>query len=98
MTYEEKKAYEEAYLRKFLENGRSLHTESLEYAIFELTKELESRKKNKREKLRQELVENLQKAIGGILNNGFNLTIENVNNPNWVIQLLSDEIYHIEIE
>lgn len=77
MTYEEKKAYEEAYLRKFLENGRGLHTESLEYVISELTKELENRKKIKREALRQELMENLQKAIGDILHNDFCLTIKN---------------------
>lgn len=77
MTYEEKKAYEEAYLRKFLENGRGLHTESLEYAISELTKELENRKKNEREKLRQELMGNLQKAISDILHNDFYLIIKN---------------------
>ena len=77
MTYEEKKGYEEAYLRKFLENGRGLHTENLEYAISELTKELENRKKNEREKLRQELMENLQKAIGDILHNDFYLIIKN---------------------
>lgn len=77
MTYEEKKGYEEAYLRKFLENGHGLHTESLEYAISELTKELENRKKNEREKLRQELMENLQKAMRDILHNDFYLIIKN---------------------
>lgn len=77
MTYEEKKGYEEAYLRKFLENGRGLYTESLEYAISELTKELENRKKIKREELRQELMGNLQKAIGDILHNNFYLIVKN---------------------
>ena len=41
---------------------------------------------------------NLQKAIGDILHNGFNLMIENVENPNWAVKFLPDEIYHIEIE
>lgn len=56
------------------------------------------RERIKREELRQELMENLQKAIGDILHNGFNLMIENVNNPNWAVQFLPDEIYHIEIK
>lgn len=35
------------------------------------------RERIKREELRQELIENLQKAIGDILNNGFTLAIKN---------------------
>ena len=56
------------------------------------------RERIKREELRQELMGNLQKAIGDILHNGFDLTIENVDNPNWAVKFLPDEIYHIEIE
>lgn len=59
---------------------------------------VEGKKKARREALRQELMGNLQKVIGDILHNGFNLTIENVDNPNWVVQFLPDENYHIEIE
>lgn len=56
------------------------------------------RERIKREKLRQELMGNLQKAIGDILHNGFSLMIENVENPNWAVKFLPDEIYHIEIK
>ena len=56
------------------------------------------RERIQREELRQELMGNLQKAIGDILSNGFNLMIENVENPNWAVQLLPTEIYHIEIK
>lgn len=56
------------------------------------------RERIQREELRQELMGNLQKAIGDILHNGFNLVIENVDNPNWVVQFLPGEIYHIEIK
>lgn len=58
----------------------------------------EGKKKARRETLRHELIENLQMAIDGVLTNGFNLTIENVDNPSWAVQLLPDEIYRIEIE
>lgn len=59
---------------------------------------IEARERIKREGLRQELMGNLQKAIDDILHNGFNLMIENVENPNWAVQFLPDEIYHIEIK
>jgi hypothetical protein len=59
---------------------------------------IEGKKKARREALRQELMKNLQKAIEDILHNGFSLEIENVDNPNWVVQFLPDEICHIEIE
>jgi hypothetical protein len=65
------------YLAKFLEEGRSLYTRDLEFAIANLTEELENRKKNEREKLRQELMGNLQKAISDVLHNDFILTIKN---------------------
>lgn len=102
MTYEEKKAYEEAYLRKFLENGRGLHTESLEYVISELTKELENRKKIKREALRQELMSNLQNALSDILHNNFTLIIKNTElNPEedecYAVCFDPQDIYSIEM-
>ena len=56
------------------------------------------RERIKREELRQELMENLQKAIDDILCNGFNLLIANADNPIWAARFLPDEIYHIEIE
>lgn len=56
------------------------------------------RERIKREELRQELMGNLQKAIDDVLHNGFNLMIENVDNPNLAVQFLPDESYHIEIE
>ena len=103
MTCEEKKEYEEAYLRDFLKDGRGLHTESLEYVISELTKELENRKKIKREALRQELMGNLQKAIGDILHNDFCLTIKNTeydpeDDDYCEVYFNPDDIYSIEIK
>lgn len=56
------------------------------------------RERIKREELRQELTGNLQKVIDDILRNGFNLTIENLDNPNWVVKFLPDESPNIEIE
>ena len=103
MTYEEKKEYEETYLREFLKDGRGLHTKSLEHVISELTKELEKRKKNEREKLRQELMGNLQKAISDVLHNNFSLTIRNTErNPEYddcdAVYFDTDDIYSIEIK
>ena len=59
---------------------------------------IEARERIKREGLRQELMGNLQKAIGDILHNGFNLVIENLDNPSWTVQFLPDESPNIEIE
>ena len=56
------------------------------------------RERIRRNELREEVIKNLQMAIDGVLTNGFNLTIENVDNPSWTVQLLPDEIYRIEIE
>ena len=56
-----------------------------------------NRERIKREELRQELMENLQKAIDDILHNGFSLTIENLDNPNWAATFLPDESPNIEI-
>lgn len=75
-----------------------LNNEELEALAFKCEELIKDRERIKREELRQELMENLQKAIGDILHNGFNLMIENVDNPNWAVQFLPDEIYHIEIK
>ena len=56
------------------------------------------RERIKREELRQELTGNLQKAIDDILHNGFSFSIENLDNPNWVVKFLPDESPNIEIE
>lgn len=45
---------------------------------------VEEKKKARREVLQQELMGNLQKAIGDILHNGFNLAIKNTEcEPEW---------------
>lgn len=75
-----------------------LNNQELEALAFKCEELIKDRERIEREELRQELMENLQKAIGDILHNGFNLMIENVDNPNWAVRFLPDEIYHIEIE
>lgn len=63
---------------------------------------VEGKRKARREGLRQELMENLQKAIGDILHNGFTLTIENTDADSLddygCVMFDPDEIYHIEIK
>lgn len=61
------------------------------------------RERIKREELRQELMGNLQKAIGDILHNGFDLFIKNTElNPEWheytAVYFNPEDIYHIELE
>ena len=61
------------------------------------------RERIQREELRQELMGNLQKAIGDILHNGFTLYIQNTElNPDedecTAVYFDPEEIYHIEIE
>ena len=60
------------------------------------------RERIKREELRQELMENLQKAIDDILHNGFSLTIENTerdcHDDYGCVMFDPDEIYSIGIE
>lgn len=56
------------------------------------------RERIKRDELRVQLMENLQKAIGDILHNGFCLTIQNTDVPDSYANFAPDEIYHIEIE
>ena len=56
------------------------------------------RERIKRQELRQELMGNLQKAIDDILHNGFSVSIENLDNPNWEVKILPDETPNIKIE
>lgn len=60
------------------------------------------RERIKREELRQELMGNLQKAIGDILHNGFALYIKNTDRDEddgcEEIYLDTEDIYSIEIE
>ena len=61
------------------------------------------RERVQREKLRHELMENLQKAIGDSLHNGFSLYIQNTElDPDetdyTAVYFDSEDIYHIEIE
>ena len=60
------------------------------------------RERTKREELRQELMENLQKAIGDILHNDFSLYIKNTDRDEddgcEEIYLETEDIYSIEIE
>lgn len=63
---------------------------------------LNERKTAARNALRRELMENLQKAIGDILHNGFDLTIANTErnciDGHEDVWFQPDDIYHIEIE
>ena len=61
------------------------------------------RERIKRNELRRELMENLQKAIGDILHNDFSLYIQNTElNPDedecTSVYFDPEDIYHIEIE
>ena len=60
------------------------------------------RERIKHEELRQELMRNLQKAIGDILHNGFALYIKNTDRDEddgcEDIYFEPEDIYHIEIE
>lgn len=62
---------------------------------------LKERKDAAREALRQELMKNLQKAIGDILHNGFDLTITNTERTyiegHSDVWFQSNDIYSIEI-
>lgn len=85
-------------LDKMIRSLNLLNETELE-ALAELCQaRIEEKKKARREALRQELTKNLQKALEDIVYNGFNLTIENLDNPNWVVKFLPDESPNIEIE
>ena len=79
-----------------------LNNEELEALAFKCEELIKDRERIKREELRQELMGNLQKAIGDILHNGFDLTIANTER-NYIdgheeVWFQPDDIYHIEIE
>lgn len=75
-----------------------LTDDELEALVYKCEDLIKDRERVQREEQRQELMKNLQKAIGDVLNNNFSLMIENVDNPNWAVQFLPNEVYHIEIE
>ena len=52
---------------------------------------------NRRERQRDELIANLQNALTAIERAGFSVNIENVDNPNWIVKLMPDDIYSIEM-
>lgn len=52
---------------------------------------------DRRERQRIELMENLQNALDAIERAKFLVEIENVDNPNWIVKLMPDEIYSIKM-
>ena len=52
---------------------------------------------DRRERQRIELMGNLQNALTAIKRAGFSVDIENVDDPNWIVKLMPDEIYSIEM-
>ena len=52
---------------------------------------------NRRDRQRDELIKNLQDVLTAILRAGFSVDIENVDNPNWIVKLMPDEAYSIEM-
>ena len=80
-----------------------LNNEELEALAFKCEELIKDRERIKREELRQELMGNLQKAIGDILHNGFTLYIQNtdldlVEDDCTAVYFDPENIYHIEIE
>lgn len=74
----------------------------LETLTSRCNKLLQERKTAARNALRQELMTNLQQTISAILDNGFGLTIENLDTSRYDdyrrVCLCQDEHYDIEIE
>jgi predicted DNA-binding transcriptional regulator YafY len=64
-------------LDKMIRSLNLLNETELEALVEVCQARVEGKKKARREALRQELMGNLQKAIGDILHNGFSLTIMN---------------------
>lgn len=52
---------------------------------------------NRREQQRIKLMGNLQDALNEIARAKFSVEIENIDNPNWVVKLLPDEIYSVKM-
>ena len=79
-----------------------LNNQELEALAFKCEELIKDRERIQREELRQELMENLQKAIGDILHNGFALYIQNTerneNDGCEHVYFDTEDIYHIELE
>ena len=89
-------------INEFLAIINLCNDEELETLTARCEELLNERKTAARNALRRELMENLQKAIGDILHNGFDLTIANTER-NYIeghedVWFQPDDIYHIEIE
>lgn len=79
-------------------NSLNLLNETELEALAELCQaRVEGKRKARREVLRQELMENLQKAIGDILHNGFNLTVQNEDNYEYMCFLAPDQNFSIDL-
>ena len=74
-----------------------LNNQELEALAFKCEELIKDRERIKREELRQELMGNLQKAIGDILHNGFNLTIQNEDNYEYMCFLFPDQNFSIDL-
>ena len=74
-----------------------LNNEELEALAFKCEELIKDRERIKREELRHELMGNLQKAIGDILHNGFNLTIQNEDNYEYMCFLSPDQNFSIDL-
>lgn len=74
-----------------------LNNEELEALAFKCEELIKDRERIKREELRHELMGNLQKVIGDILHNGFNLTIQNEDNYEYMCFLFPDQNFSIDL-
>lgn len=75
-----------------------LSDEELSALVAKCEERIKNNERIKRDKLRQELMESLQKIMGDILHNGFNLLIENKKYFNSAVTFSpDDDLYHIEI-
>ena len=74
-----------------------LNNEELEALAFKCEELIKDRERIKREELRHDLMGNLQKVIGDILHNGFNLTIQNEDNYEYMCFLFPDQNFSIDL-
>lgn len=80
-----------------------LNDTELQTLAYKCQQLIADRERIKRKELRQELMDNLQKAISDVLHNGFSLIIRNTErNPEYddcdAVYFDTDDIYSIEIE
>lgn len=94
--------YTNSHFDSLLAMTALLNNQELEALAFKCEELIKDRQRIQREELRQELIGNLQKAIGDILHNGFALYIQNVerNESDGCEHVYFDteDIYHIELE